>query len=549
MSHKPSVLIIGLDGAGFALLDPWFEAGELPALAGLVRRGSRSVLRSTPQPVSAPAWTTVLTGKNPGKHGVFGFGRPRRSDYRPEVVNSTHCRAQTLWQVVNRHGLRAGAIGVPMTYPPQVIDGFLIAGFDAPTKGQPVASPTEVLALFRQEVGEDYVHTLPPMGPDQAVPWDAVERPTRHTTLAAKLLSERYSPDVLMAVYSAGDHIQHAYWQRRKARHAEGGESQDVLLDTYRMLDAQVGELLAEVCGLDTQVIVMSDHGAGPTTRQLNIDNWLAAEGFLVRRGSDGAGMTVKHRAAFLARRAARKILGGKLSDTLSGRFEEQRKELARDMAVAGVDFSQTQVFATDSFGSLRLNIVGREALGALEAPDRGAVEAKITRALLGIRDPETGEQVISQVVKGPDLYHGPYTDEGPDLIAVPTGYRYVLRTNMVHSIAGLGALENSQIWEPAPYGEHNPEGILIVAGNAVKSGGATDVANLQDIAPTVLHLLGLPVPEDMDGHPLTDLLAGGEEVQHEAAPEDAAPEHELAAYTDEEQAEVEERLRNLGYM
>ncbi len=547
MPEFPSLVIVGLDGASFELIDPWLKAGDLPVLAALQERGARSVLLSTPQPVSAPAWTTVLTGKNPGGHGVFGFSRPRAADYRIEIINATHCRAQTLWQIVNRHGLRAGCVGVPMTYPPGSIDGFLVAGFDAPTRGQPIASPPEALAQFRQATGEEYCHVQPQLVPGEPVPWPALERSVRHVGTLTKLLWREHRPHVLMAVYSASDHAQHAYWQCRRAVLQDGGETEDVLRDTYRLIDANLGDLLAAAAGEDTDVLVISDHGAQALEGQLNIDNWLRQAGLLVRPAASGAGASLKHRAALGARTVARKILPGAVADALSRRFARQRSELARSLMAQSIDFARTRVFATDSFGSLRLNIIGREAVGAIRPEEREAAEREITEALLAIRHPQTGEQVIEQVVRGSELYHGPYVDEGPDLVAVPAGYRYVLRTNLVSTVAGVAALAQEAIWEDAPLGEHNRHGILLAAGPRIAPGAQVDAPSLQDLAPTALHLLGLPVPEDMDGRPLLEMLSAPGEVQRESqvAPAPA----EVAAYTEQEQAEVEERLRNLGYM
>ena len=126
-------LVIGIDGGTFDLIRPWAEAGDLPNLARLMAEGVHGPLESTLPPVTAPAWSTFATGKNPGKHGVFDFILPMGGRY--DLVNATSIHAPTLWQIISEAGLKCGVMNVPVTYPPAPINGFVIGGMLSPVSG------------------------------------------------------------------------------------------------------------------------------------------------------------------------------------------------------------------------------------------------------------------------------------------------------------------------------------------------------------------------------------------------------------------------------
>ncbi|HUM70042.1 MAG TPA: alkaline phosphatase family protein, partial [Chloroflexota bacterium] len=136
------VLVIGLDGATYDLLTPWLAAGHLPTMAGLVARGSSGPLRSTLPPVTAPAWASFMTGKNPAGHGVFDFFRPHSPDMdKPEMVNMADLRARPLWDYLSAAGRRVGVLNVPLTYPPPPVNGFVVPGLLSPDEGQTTYPP------------------------------------------------------------------------------------------------------------------------------------------------------------------------------------------------------------------------------------------------------------------------------------------------------------------------------------------------------------------------------------------------------------------------
>src|ERR1051325_8760378 len=126
MTHLPNkrVFMIGWDGATFDLIHPWVKDGKLPNIARPMERGVHGPLRSTIPPWTFPAWTSFMTGKNPGKHGVYDFLRPRQGSYDLEFVNGSHRRARTFWQILSEAGRKVVSISVPCTFPPEPVNGI-----------------------------------------------------------------------------------------------------------------------------------------------------------------------------------------------------------------------------------------------------------------------------------------------------------------------------------------------------------------------------------------------------------------------------------------
>jgi Type I phosphodiesterase / nucleotide pyrophosphatase len=129
------LLIIGLDGATFDVITPWAQEGKLPNLRKLLENGAHGALKSTIPPMSPPAWTSFMTGKNPGKHGVFDFTARKPYSYDIEFVNARWRRAETIWKIMSEEGKRICVLGVPFTYPPEAVNGVMISGIDTPATG------------------------------------------------------------------------------------------------------------------------------------------------------------------------------------------------------------------------------------------------------------------------------------------------------------------------------------------------------------------------------------------------------------------------------
>src|SRR5436305_1046405 len=280
-----NVLIIGLDGATWRVLEPWARAGRLPHLAGLMARGSWGTLRSTVPALTLPAWSSLTTGRNPGAHGVFAFRRlaPDRYD-SPGLASTSDLRALTLWEIAGRAGRRAGIINVPPSYPIRPLNGFVVSCLLTPP-GECFTHPPELAS----ELGGYRIDLQPPRGValDEAVNREqalaylqGLRRLTSGRTAAALHLMRTRPTDVLGVVFYAPDRIQHCFWT-----YVDGGVAPDTEVATavagvYAALDQGLGDLTA-AAGPEATVILVSDHGFGPKpSHAVHVNRWPADAGF-----------------------------------------------------------------------------------------------------------------------------------------------------------------------------------------------------------------------------------------------------------------------------
>jgi predicted AlkP superfamily phosphohydrolase/phosphomutase len=539
--NAPKTAVIGWDGATFDVIDPLMQAGALPNLERLMSKGAWGQLASTLHPISPTAWTSFMTGMNPGKHGVFDFVGPDE-DGRFRVVSGGAVRAETLWARLSRAGRRVAVVNVPMTYPPEPVNGFLVSGMDAPRRNQAFTYPPDLARELHDRFGGYQVGVRA-----RAVALTAVDSFTPryvrrlcdltrlHGEVACDLL-ERHSPDFLAVVFIAPDRAQHALGHLM----TDGISPDDGIGQVYRACDRALGCILEKLDD-DWTVLLMSDHGACAYQRVFELGTWLAMQGWLrlhpVRRYDALAEYLapVQRRLSRLLNRSAR-------SKPDKARFLDR------------IMWEETKAFAVGAFGSIYINTHGRFPNGIVE-PGREyrAVRDQIAEELLSIRDPQTGDTIVRAVHRASDVYQGPYVHLAPDLL-VETTNSYFVRNNLEqHEDRLTYAAGRYRGRSLAHTGRHTPNGILIAAGAPFSRGECSDGAHIVDVAPTVLYLSGLPVSADMDGQPLLDWMELDYRRTHSiawATPQ--APgevQRDASSYGPEEAAAVEAHLRDLGYI
>src|SRR5215212_7888522 len=289
-ARELSILIVGLDGATFDLMLPWIDDGLLPNLARLLADGASSRLESTIPPITPCAWSSFITGKNPGKHGLFDFIEPERDGGGFRFTNASFRDGESLWACLSRHGRRSGVVNVPMTYPPEPVNGFLISGLDTPHEHSQFMHPVEIRQVLkdagiRYRIDQQHLGNMRTTKRRRQQLLDIFEGESARTA-AFRHLSKLRPCDFRMIVYGATDQVQHHFWHFMDETHdkfdAEGAkEFRHAIRDTYMHCDEQLGLLLDE-CDDDTIVIVMSDHGFGPMTNvRLRMNQILRDAGLL----------------------------------------------------------------------------------------------------------------------------------------------------------------------------------------------------------------------------------------------------------------------------
>ncbi|MFW5866746.1 MAG: alkaline phosphatase family protein [Armatimonadota bacterium] len=539
MTDCPSVIMIGLDGGTFDLIDPWIDAGELPAIAQLMRRGSHARVRSTHPPLTPVAWSSMLTGCNPGKHGAFAFMRIGR-DHVPQFLNGGMMALPTVFEQLSAAGVRVGAVNIPWTWPPSRLNGFCLSGLDAPTFDARIGWPEGLFEEIEEQFGGYFDKTAPPNR--EAYALDRLEDKIAKTGGISRHLARSRPVDLLAVCFVSTDHVQHHFFRSRSVTARDGRRVDDLLLHTWRLVDREIARIIEEFGGPRTTVMLVSDHGAGPTEGGINLGRWLAEGGWLHPR-SEGLGGGLRRGCL----RAGSRMLPAALRERLRGSLAGTRRRMISRLLADGVDWRRTTAFCWSDYGSISLNRTDRFAAGCVDPARSDGVIEEIADGLNALRDPETGERVMSATLRPDEIYHGPRASEAPDMLAVPRGYRREILTDFTLS-GPLSRDRTRGVFAPAVReGTHRLHGMLVLSGQGVRSGFAGECARIEDITPTLLHLLGQRVPSYMDGRVLSEMLRGVPAVGR--ARIDLPARRGDGAYTAPEVEAVERDLAGLGYL
>lgn len=522
----PRFLLIGLDGLEPTLATRWMDEGRLPNLARLRDSGCFMPCASTRPPVTFPAWTTCVTGVNPGKHGIFDFTELDHARRGLRFINSTARKAPALWNVLSDAGKRVCVLGVPGTYPPEPVNGIMVSGFDSP-----VASAVDTSFVYPRSEFEnvrrwrfaDFQEShIGPGWHDAA--FAALVKKLEDKVHIADTLLRRESWDFFMVVFGESDTVAHHFWlfhDRASPRHQHG--LTNAIRDVYERLDSTVGRLI-DAAGEDVIFGIVSDHGfGGAGTGVVHLNNWLAENGYLrFTRDSNS-----------LLKKLALRFVPQSLRGTLFRRFSSIASAAEAKSRFAGIDWSRTRAWSEELnyFPSIRINLRGRDPEGAIDPAAYGSLVSELCRKL---------EQwpPIARALPRAEVFHGPHIESAPDIIlelAFENGYSYnCLRARGGPSFRRLLPHEYLGGKEKGMTGNHRDPGVLFLSVPL-----DADHASLQDVAPTVLALLEVPAPP-MDGH---SLLSAQPTPALELAY--TAPAH---TYGEAEASIVEERLRQLGY-
>ena len=471
------VMVIGLDGLTLKMLLPLVQEGHLPNLARLLATGAYGVLQSVTNMTTGPTWATFATGCLPHRHGIHHDFHHRASGYQLQATKGADCRKPFFWQVAGAAGRRAIVLNVPMSYPAQPFNGVMLAGIDAPSERAPgFAYPSTLYQELRHQ-GIDYLIDCGLASYMQrgqlAAGQRAVQRETEERTRAAEYLLAREGWDLFVVVYSLPDVWQHYYWG---APPGSAGYTQ--ISEGYRLVDQQVGRLLAHLPS-DGVVILCSDHGFGPLTgARDHLNRWLAAQGFLHYLPTTHSTQRTISRWLLAS---IRRMVSFRRRQQLLASLPALRRLVETELRIGGIDWPRTQVYAALDHLELWINRQGRQAEGCVAPADDEAVCTRVTTALLNWRDEKNGVAYLTNVERNPAATLATADHLLPDLLL--TWNPAVVAPNL----------------HPLITGDHTADGALLVAGPGVKAGGQV-AASLCDIAPIVLQALGIAPATDMDG-------------------------------------------------
>lgn len=555
-SNRPKVVILGLDGAPPHLLRQWVDQGHLPAFARLYREGACGTMASTPQCHSAPAWSSFATGLNPGRHGIFSFMNRVPHSYASRRIDARDQQGATFWELASQQDRRCAILNVPVTFPAAPLNGVLIGDWLCPSLSAPNATyPAELAEELLQRLGAYRFHAdvkRHVLAGHHRQALENLRLGVEQKAEVGRLIWEREDWDVYALVLVESDAAQHYYLHTADEAHplhpqavAQGLDG--ALLDLYKRFDAILADLMARLDD-NTTLLVMSDHGATANTRgRCYMRSFLKNLGLLQMKPPRGASERLK-RTLVAGRKWGFELLNARLPKSLKVKLNcllpQARERVFADSFTVDVDWTRTRAYSyyweTDPY----INVQGREPEGIVGPDDEyDEVSALLSQHLLAARDLKTGRPAVQRVRYKRDQFHGPYADLAPDLLVDWT--ENLLVEGLVSEVDGRELIARADLRDDT-LGAHHPDALLMLWGRGVTPGSVPANASIMDVAPSVLALLGCDVPDNLDGRVLDDCLAV-------SAATTEAGQYALATaetvYTDEEEAEVEDRLRNLGYL
>lgn len=558
MSNR-RLLVIGLDGATLDLLEPWADSGELPTLRQFKSYGVIGDLESVFPPVTPVAWASFITGKNPGKHGIPDFGVRQEGSYERVVAYGGLIRSKAFWGYLSEAGIKVGIARVPITYPATKVNGFMVTGIFSPLQ-ESETYPLELKSELKRNI-KDYRSTLKVHkfidGIEEDYFKDVLYTTRKHAEEALYLL-ENKDWDFFMYTFFYGDQIQHFFWKFMDPTHPLYDKNKakkfgNAILEYYKLIDEVIASMLEKV-GESTDIIIMSDHGAGPVYKDVYINNWLNELGYLHYKNTTTVQSSLLSRIGLSQKTAVRIISKFRLAWLLKSipRFlaEKFYWNLPEGrLGMADVDWTKTKAYSLGYFGQIFINLKGREPEGIVTLEEYDNVREEIMDKLKELRDPETNEKLVDKIFKREELFHGPFVDQAADILFIMKGLEYMVRGSYEFGYTGKDLLGWPGNGESAT---HRMNGLFMAKGPSFKKGSSVVGARLIDLAPTILHMFGLPIPSDMDGEVLVEVFNEKSNLAKEIKKYEAAPDADkrrLANLSEDEENKIKERLRKLGYM
>ncbi|WP_225317674.1 MULTISPECIES: alkaline phosphatase family protein [Haloferax] len=532
-----NTLLVGLDAACFPVLEPLFDDGELPTLHKIFSAGVAAPLESQIPPWTASAWPSLYTGMNPGKHGVFDFLTFDGYDWT--VINGSHIRERTLWELLDYHGYSSVVVNTPVTHPCRAFDGALIPGYTAPEN--PKCHPEGILDDVREAIGEYRVYPRDP-SPDDSAASETYCELIRMRGEAFRYLVDRFEPDFGFIQFQQTDTVFH-----------ERPGDLDSVRDIYVEVDKQLEAILDAY--QPKNVLVVSDHGIGEYTGyDFRVNEYLRRHGF-VKSVNGGKGMPTwasvrdsKLRAG-IESESVEPTVGVKLMQLVArtgltsqrlgallrrlGLDEFVTSRISSEIISAGtqqVDFENSLAYMRSRTElGIRINLEGREPHGVVSESEYESVRQELIKLLSSATDPD-GNPVFDEVSPRETYFDGPKESDAVDVVTIPRDFDQFLSAVLTETVFG----------EPTEPWNHKLHGIVAAVGEDIDTEAHLEDAHLFDIAPTVLATFGLEADERMDG----TVLPIVESVGTAAYP--ALDPAEVTMTTD---SNVEERLANLGYI
>ncbi|MBU0496833.1 MAG: alkaline phosphatase family protein [Candidatus Thermoplasmatota archaeon] len=457
---EEKVIIIGLDCGTPQLIFDWYR-DDLPNISKMMDRGTWGPLKSIIPPITVPAWTSMMSSKNAGDLGIYGFrSRKPGADYNDmDIAHAGLIKEKRAWDFLGEAGKKVGLLGVPHTYPPSPVNGMLVTSFLTPDTSVDFTYPLELKKEIQEMVApDDYIFDFANRSKES--PEKVLEQIYKMTDQRQKIMKhwvQNKEWDFLMMVEMGVDRIHHYLWQYIDPEHKDytaGNPYEDMIKEYYQHIDTFIGEL-QELAPKNTTFYIVSDHGAKRMEGMFVINEWLIDNGYL------------------------------KLN-----KMPDEPTSIQK----CDVDWENTKAWGWGGFyGRLFLNIAGREPLGVVKPEDADALLSEIRDKLTAVKGPQ-GQQIEHQIYKPKELFPDGIGD-APDLM--------IFWGDLYWKIAGTigwNSLYIDQDDRGLDFGVHDWSGVFVKYNPSVRGQGKRDDLHILDVAPSVLHDFQVDIPEDFRG-------------------------------------------------
>ena len=528
-------LFIGMDGATFTVLDHLVNSQDgkdpvMPFLAEIYKNGSRAELESTPNPLTPPAWVSMMTGRTPGEHGVFDFIRAEEAgdDVFFTLYDSRDCLVETIWSMASRQGKRVAALNFPFTAPPpKDLNGFMIPGFipwrhlrrntapkdfyDRLKSDMPDFSPKELAWDFEQEK-----QSVEELSDDDRESWVRYHLPREKQWFnIAEYLLVNEDIDLMAVMFDGVDKLQHQAWLFLSPELQKGELSEyhlrmrDLCLDYFRQLDSFL-ERLIKAAGPDAQVFMCSDHGFTTTDEVIRINTYLGEKGYLAWKP---------------------------MPDT----EEAKRRE---DSMFANLDWDKTTAYCrTPSSNGINIRVATEDGGSGIQPENYEQFRQQLIKDLEQLKDPDTGERIITGIHTREEVFSGPAMKDAPDILLVLRDHGFVSIKNKLPIVMPRDEVA----------GTHHPYGVFFGYGKGVNPGKFVERRKIEDVCATLLHSMEMDIPKNMEGKVAETMFSDqflkdrpvviGEPTRAVGSKDDSDKMEE------DDKGKIMEQLRMLGYM
>jgi predicted AlkP superfamily phosphohydrolase/phosphomutase len=473
-------VVIGLDGATFSILDPLMEDGTMPFLREFVARGVRGELLSTIPHVSPVAWTTFMTGRSPGYHGIFDFIRAemRNDEMYFTLYNARDIRCETIWSMISRQHMRVTVLNFMLTFPPLPVSGYIVPGLVSWRHLKRGIHPPELYERLKQIPGLNYKEmgwdfelekkVLHHVSPEEYDPWLRfhIQR-ERHWYRVARYLMQTDPCDLTVIVFDGIDKLQHICWRfldpqlRPCAPSSFERKIHDLCLEYFRKLDGFLAEIIG-LAGPEARVFFVSDHGFGPTREVFRGNVWLHEQGYLTWRTP------------------------GALDKAATQNWE---RRLNSNFAL--LDWEKTTAYAsTPSSNGIFIRTAVAPGQPGVPADEYEAFRNQLITALYGVVDPTSGERIVKRIWTREEVFPGSQMSQAPDLTLSLRDHGFISIKDGAPAVQTL----------PEVCGTHRPEGIFLAAGPGIQRGKGIDALSIIDMAPLSSIAWGWQSPKTWKG-------------------------------------------------